>query len=151
MADQSRISSWLDAMEMRLRRVEELVGRPEQPPIVGLIQQILALQEIVGNLNMTVKEELPKFIEKGLGAVSDEVSCSTDAVDLNFGDLEDRLKSAKELENFLWDMEMYFQAARVSDAEKVSITSMYLIGDAKLWWRSDLSDDASANREHIMT
>ncbi|KAG8373314.1 hypothetical protein BUALT_Bualt11G0011100 [Buddleja alternifolia] len=30
-------------------------------------------------------------------------------------------RSAKELENFLWDMETYFQVARVSDAEKVSM------------------------------
>ncbi|KAK4381475.1 hypothetical protein Sango_2964300 [Sesamum angolense] len=44
-----------------------------------------------------------------------------------------------------------FQAARVPDTEKVSITSMYLTGDAKLWWRSRLSDDASANRERIET
>ncbi|KAK4404875.1 hypothetical protein Sango_0856100 [Sesamum angolense] len=48
-------------------------------------------------------------------------------------------------------METYFQAARVPDTEKVSITSMYLTGDAKLWWRSRLSDDASANRERIET
>ncbi|KAL0364745.1 UNVERIFIED_CONTAM: hypothetical protein Sangu_0572100 [Sesamum angustifolium] len=50
-------------------------------------------------------------------------------------------RSAKELENFLWDMETYFQAARIPEAEKVSITSMYLTGDAKLWWRTRLSDD----------
>ncbi|KAG8381936.1 hypothetical protein BUALT_Bualt05G0024500 [Buddleja alternifolia] len=33
-------------------------------------------------------------------------------------------RSAKELENFLWDMETYFQVARVSDAEKVSMARM---------------------------
>ncbi|KAL0302392.1 UNVERIFIED_CONTAM: hypothetical protein Sangu_3102600 [Sesamum angustifolium] len=32
-------------------------------------------------------------------------------------------RSAKELENFLWDMETYFQAAHIPEAEKVSITS----------------------------
>ena len=41
-------------------------------------------------------------------------------------------RSAKELENFLWDMEQYFKAARIPEAERVSITSMYLEGDAKL-------------------
>ncbi|KAL0291699.1 UNVERIFIED_CONTAM: hypothetical protein Scaly_2624700 [Sesamum calycinum] len=54
-------------------------------------------------------------------------------------------RSAKELENFLWDMEKYFQTARIPEAEKVSITSMYLTGDAKLWWRTRPSDEASAN------
>ncbi|KAL0421145.1 UNVERIFIED_CONTAM: hypothetical protein Slati_3137400 [Sesamum latifolium] len=60
-------------------------------------------------------------------------------------------RSAKELENFLWDMETYFQAAKLPDAEKVSITSMYLTGDVKLWWLSRLSDDANADREHTET
>lgn len=43
-------------------------------------------------------------------------------------------KNAKELENFLWDMEQFFKVAHISDAERVSITSIYLIGDAKPWW-----------------
>ena len=42
------------------------------------------------------------------------------------------VRSAKDLENFLWDMEQYFKATRVLDQEMVTITSMYLSGDAKL-------------------
>ena len=41
--------------------------------------------------------------------------------------------NAKELEIFLWDMEQFFKAAHVPSEEMVSITSMYLYGDAKLW------------------
>ena len=41
-------------------------------------------------------------------------------------------RSAKDLENFVWDIEQYFKAAKVPDQEKVTITSMYLLGDAKL-------------------
>ena len=41
-------------------------------------------------------------------------------------------RNAKELENFLWDIEQFFKAAHIPNGEKVSITSMYLIGDAKL-------------------
>ncbi|KAL0284806.1 UNVERIFIED_CONTAM: hypothetical protein Scaly_2838400 [Sesamum calycinum] len=51
-----------EAMEARLRQIKELVGKPEQPPTIGLIQQISALQETFENL----KEELPQFVEKGL-------------------------------------------------------------------------------------
>ncbi|KAL0354963.1 UNVERIFIED_CONTAM: hypothetical protein Sradi_3943200 [Sesamum radiatum] len=58
-------------------------------------------------------------------------------------------RSAKELENFCWDMEIYFQAARILEVEEVSITSMYLTEDAKLWWPTRLSDDASTNRDKI--
>lgn len=42
-------------------------------------------------------------------------------------------RSSKELENFKWDMETYFRATRVPDEKKISITSMYLSSDAKLW------------------
>ncbi|XP_031131542.1 uncharacterized protein LOC116032935 [Ipomoea triloba] len=58
-------------------------------------------------------------------------------------------RNSKELENFLWDMEEYFRVAGVPDCEKVALTSMYLSGDAKLWWRSRVADDASAGREKI--
>ncbi|KAL0345996.1 UNVERIFIED_CONTAM: hypothetical protein Sradi_4430900 [Sesamum radiatum] len=163
--------------------LEELVGRPEQPLVLGLCQQMAAMQSAYANLKMTVKEELLQTVEEKLGSVSDEVSCLTDTVDFRLENLKTNLRlvkkavassgaegaavaskvrvldpkpfggerSAKELENFLWDMEAYFQAAKVPDAEKVSITSMYLTGDAKLWWRSRLLDDASANRERIET
>lgn len=39
--------------------------------------------------------------------------------------------------------------AHVSETEKVSITSMYPMGDVKLWWQFRLFDDASANRDKI--
>ncbi|KAL2235789.1 UNVERIFIED_CONTAM: hypothetical protein Sindi_1311100 [Sesamum indicum] len=46
-------------------------------------------------------------------------------------------QDAKEVENFLFDMEQYFLAANVEDeVRKVSTATMYLTGDAKLWWRT---------------
>ena len=60
-------------------------------------------------------------------------------------------RNAKELENFLWDMEQFFKAAHVPDSEMVSITSMYLSGDAKLWWRTRMGDDAEFGRPQIDT
>ncbi|KAK3000577.1 hypothetical protein RJ639_021987 [Escallonia herrerae] len=50
-------------------------------------------------------------------------------------------RDAKELENFLFDVEQYFQAIRVdSEATKVSMAAMYLVGDAKLWWRKKYAE-----------
>ena len=60
-------------------------------------------------------------------------------------------RSAKELENFLWDMEQYFTTARIAENDKLNITTMYLAGDAKLWWRTRNADDESANRPKIDT
>ena len=46
----------------------------------------------------------------------------------------ERARDAKELENFLFDMEQYFRAVRTdSEEDKVAMAAMYLAGDAKLW------------------
>ena len=50
-------------------------------------------------------------------------------------------RNTKELGNFMWDMEEFFKAAHVPDAEKASLTSMYLMGDAKLWWRTRVGEN----------
>ena len=63
----------------------------------------------------------------------------------------DGTRSAKELENFLWDMEQFFRAAQVADEEKVSITGMYLMGDGKLWWRTRLERSAESGRPQNST
>ena len=55
-------------------------------------------------------------------------------------------RSAKDLENFLWDMEQYFKAIRVLDQENMTITSMYLSGDVKLRWRTCVEDDPNVGR-----
>ena len=50
-------------------------------------------------------------------------------------------RDAKELENFLFDMEQYFRAVKPDSEEtKVSMATMYLTGDAKLWWRTKYDD-----------
>ena len=48
-------------------------------------------------------------------------------------------------------MEQFFRAAQVADGEKVSIKGMYLMGDAKLWWRMRLEGDAESGRPQIST
>ena len=58
-------------------------------------------------------------------------------------------RNAKDLENFLWDMEQYFIAARIPVSEQVTMTTMYLSGDAKLWWRTRSSEDVAAGRPKI--
>ncbi|KAL0451425.1 UNVERIFIED_CONTAM: hypothetical protein Slati_1120600 [Sesamum latifolium] len=60
-------------------------------------------------------------------------------------------RDAKEVENFLFDMEQYFLAANVEDeARKVSTATMYLTGDAKLWWRTKYSE-IQANQVRLDT
>nr|CAD1839580.1 unnamed protein product [Ananas comosus var. bracteatus] len=50
-------------------------------------------------------------------------------------------RDAKELENFLFDMEQYFRVVQPDNEEsKVTFATMYLDGDAKLWWRTRYED-----------
>ncbi|XP_075087838.1 uncharacterized protein LOC142169816 [Nicotiana tabacum] len=48
-------------------------------------------------------------------------------------------------------MEQYFQAARVPDDEKVTITPMYLTNDAKVWWRTRVIEVESVGLPKIGT
>ena len=61
------------------------------------------------------------------------------------------VRSAKELENFLWDIENYFKAAKVQDTKKVSITTMYLCDDAKVWWKTKVVEVEGLNLPQIET
>ncbi|KAL4627839.1 hypothetical protein ACB092_05G194500 [Castanea dentata] len=58
-------------------------------------------------------------------------------------------RNAKDLEDFLWDMEQYFKAVRVPSQEMVTITSMYLPRDTNLWWRTRVEDDANDGKGKI--
>ena len=50
-------------------------------------------------------------------------------------------RDAKEVDNFLFDMEQYFKMVpSISEDSKVVMATMYLIGDAKLWWRTKVDD-----------
>ena len=45
-------------------------------------------------------------------------------------------RDAKELDNYLWHMERYFEAIGLKDeATKVRTATLYLIDNATLWWR----------------
>ncbi|KAL0379220.1 UNVERIFIED_CONTAM: hypothetical protein Sradi_3227500 [Sesamum radiatum] len=60
-------------------------------------------------------------------------------------------RDVKEVENFLFDMEQYFLAANVVDEErKVLTATMYLTGDAKLWWRTKYAE-IQANQVRLDT
>jgi len=45
-------------------------------------------------------------------------------------------KNSKELENFLWDIKQYFSVVKIGVAKQVNLIVIYLMDDAKLWWRT---------------
>lgn len=50
-------------------------------------------------------------------------------------------RDAKALENFIFDVEQYFKATNtITEEAKVTLATMHLSEDAKLWWRSRYMD-----------
>ena len=50
-------------------------------------------------------------------------------------------RDAKELDNFLWPMERYFEAIALTDeATKVRTATLYLTDTTTLWWRWRFTD-----------
>ena len=50
-------------------------------------------------------------------------------------------RDAKEMDNFLWHMERYFEAIALTDeAAKVRTATLYLTNTTTLWWRWRFAD-----------
>ncbi|KAK3006442.1 hypothetical protein RJ639_017437 [Escallonia herrerae] len=53
----------------------------------------------------------------------------------------DGKRDAKELDNFIWHMEHYFEGASITDEKvKVRTATLYLTDTATLWWRRKYND-----------
>ncbi|KAK2999667.1 LOW QUALITY PROTEIN: hypothetical protein RJ639_024572, partial [Escallonia herrerae] len=48
-------------------------------------------------------------------------------------------RDAKELDNFIWHMERYFEGASITD-ERLRTATLYLTDTATLWWRKKHND-----------
>lgn len=156
--------SGIDALRDRVTRLETLVGDPADENI-ALVDRLDAVGSRLLTLETSTADRFKDMLTDWLAIsdswkdkfqeVVDELSLLKKAIcgHTNSETTPSKIKvpdpkafggnrSAKELENFLWDMEQYFKAAHVREEEKVTITSMYLTGDAKLWWRTRVGDDA---------
>ena len=60
-------------------------------------------------------------------------------------------QNAKKLENFLWDIKRYFKIAWILETEMVTIISMQLTSDAKLWWQTRDKNNTELGRPQIIT
>ncbi|KAG6522526.1 hypothetical protein ZIOFF_019666 [Zingiber officinale] len=148
----------------RLSSVEAVLGAvPDGEDVCDLVARVLNLEASLLHIQESLMEEMAQ-IRKNNEDLRYEIIVLRRAMASSSEAVPQRplvrvpkpksfrgTRSAKELENFLWDMEQYFVAAKVPETEKVTISSMYLIGDAKLWWRTRMVDDANAGRQKIDT
>ncbi|KAK9750806.1 hypothetical protein RND81_02G223100 [Saponaria officinalis] len=49
-------------------------------------------------------------------------------------------RDSTEIDNFIFDMEQYFRVTQLDEELKIDTASMYLVDDAKLWWRSKYAE-----------
>ncbi|KAK4390463.1 hypothetical protein Sango_2109600 [Sesamum angolense] len=150
----------VETLHTEVNLLKEVVGR-EHVRVDTLQKSLNRWSDVIGQRATEAVEEMSIFtdvVDVKVETLHTEVNLLKEVV----GREEDRVpaskvkvsdpkpfvgvRSAKELKNFLWDTKIYFQAARIPKAKKISITSMYVIGDAKLWWCTRLSNNASANR-----
>ena len=145
----------MDAIETRLRWLE------------GKSEQWVMLEESVPKLeNIVIKQdEEIQQLRATVDGLMEQLSCvqglADDALDKcatmmhsqrGFGGSGgmkikppkprtfDGNRDAKEVDNFIFDMEQYFRICQVEDAFKVDTATMYLVDDAKLWWRAKYAD-----------
>ncbi|XP_059663503.1 uncharacterized protein LOC132309188 [Cornus florida] len=127
----------------RVSRLEEFVGFPTEIEVQdGAENLIVQIKNLASEMEILVKRSIHGSSRGGGDPLSQKIKVPNPK---SFSGT----RNAKELKIFLWDMEQYFKAARILDGEKVTITSMYLSGDAKLWWRTWTEDDVSAGRPRI--
>ncbi|KAE8671970.1 hypothetical protein F3Y22_tig00111877pilonHSYRG00250 [Hibiscus syriacus] len=131
----------------RLESIDlEKLGSQQEDAVEG---QILALRQEVEELkdrgSGTEVEDLKKEIEK----LKTEVALCKAAMAGNMMTSTPKgrakvpkpekfkgTRSAKDVENFMWDMDQYFQAMGIeNDTEKENIAAVYLTDLALLWWR----------------
>ena len=150
----------METIRERLTRLEAVVGQIPEHEGSSLNERLeLAMELVESAAGQYV--ELAEDASRKLQVLNEEISVLRRAVSnipAGVGSSKPRLpepkpfdgvRSSKELENFLWDMEQYFSVAKVDLGEQVDITAMYLIGDAKLWWRTRIKDDLNAGRPKI--
>lgn len=47
------------------------------------------------------------------------------------------------------DMKQYFKVAHTLESDQMTVVSMYLLGDAKLWWKTRLEEEDAVEHSLI--
>ncbi|CAL8990847.1 unnamed protein product, partial [Prunus brigantina] len=136
----------LNAKTAEIERIlEELKALMEK--VTDVLGDIYGLAEAIGGKLKEVESELSVVKLAVSGSASSHEGAMTTKIKVPRPKAYVGERSSKELENFLWDMEQYFKAAKVPNAERVH--KQYLVGDAKLWWRTRAQEVLNGGRPAI--
>ena len=97
--------------------------------------------EIVMKQLEELKTSLEEVKARPTGIASSSGVRDTPRIDLPKPKEFKGVRDAREVENFLWQMERYFECMKVEDEQmKVRTVSLYLTDNATLWWRRKHAD-----------
>ncbi|TYK18124.1 uncharacterized protein E5676_scaffold411G00520 [Cucumis melo var. makuwa] len=127
------LESPLDEIFEKTDAIDAVASRVEALPIQELLARVETL-EANTNVGRTVNYERGDSLS-GFAAPHGRTCEGSGTQTLLWGG------DAKALENFTFDLEQYFKATNtVTEEAKVTLATMYLCEDAKLWWRSRYMD-----------
>ncbi|KAA0051361.1 uncharacterized protein E6C27_scaffold55G00850 [Cucumis melo var. makuwa] len=158
------LESRLDEIFEKTNTIDVVAGRVEGFPIQELMTRVDALETTI-NIGRTVNYERgdsstgsvahieervqeldssQKTLLEMINDMSEDFRATLDVVRNEIADVNARLSltiDAKALENYIFDLEQYFRATNtVTEEAKVTLATMHLSEDAKLWWRSRFVD-----------
>ncbi|XP_070036297.1 uncharacterized protein [Nicotiana tomentosiformis] len=121
--------------DLQQERAEDLAHRELEADRLISMQQ--TIDNLIGQLNV-VNAALQSLLKGGENQVRAAMNIAPMPQKLKI--LEPKpyngARDAKEVENFIFDIEQYFDVVgQLEEAKKVATAAMYLQGDAKLWGR----------------
>ncbi|CAL9000421.1 unnamed protein product [Prunus brigantina] len=146
-----------DSLKERVSRIENFLGAVSGDEAESMVAQMEDLNAKIAEIEK-ILEELKASMEKKVTDVQGDVDGLAEAVGGKLKEVESELSlvklavsgSASSHERVMMTkIKQYFKAAKIPDAERVSVTSMYLAGDAKLWWRTRAQEVSSGGRPAI--
>ncbi|KAA0036510.1 uncharacterized protein E6C27_scaffold17875G00010 [Cucumis melo var. makuwa] len=158
------LESRVDEISEKANMIDAVAGRVEGLPIQELLARVDALEENT-NARRTINYErgesssgfgahmeervgeidnAQKTLLEMINGMSEDFRVTLDVVRNEIADVNARLSltiDAKALQNYIFDLEQYFKATNtVAEEAKVTLATMHLSEDAKLWWRSRYVD-----------
>ncbi|KAA0060640.1 uncharacterized protein E6C27_scaffold22G005260 [Cucumis melo var. makuwa] len=142
------LESRLEEISEKTNTIDAVAGRVEGFPIQELMTRVDALETTI-NIGRTVNYERG---DSSTGSTSLTMRAMANQAPAGGAIPVSRVKipepkpfcgarDAKALENYIYDVEQYFRATNtVTEEAKVTLATMHLSEDAKLWWRSRFVD-----------
>ncbi|XP_070010961.1 uncharacterized protein [Nicotiana sylvestris] len=121
--------------DLQQERADDLAHRQQEADRLTVMQQ--TIDDMTGKLNV-VNAALQSLLRGGDNHIRGAANLTPIPQNLKIPEPKpyDGSRDAKEVENFIFDIEQYFDVVgHLEESKKVAIASMYLQGDAKLWWR----------------